>query len=111
MGNLSYKYIHKSDKNLLYKISKGKSAIDEDFTFNDRRGEICFGLNEKDKPPTLCCPRPNILVKRKRNGVTYIEDESFDDSMNVVLKEISFDKIYEAMFNKAITFEFDYSKA
>ena len=38
--------------NFLDKINKGKSVMDEDFTWEVRKGEICFGLHEKDKPCT-----------------------------------------------------------
>lgn len=59
---------------------------------------ICFGLNEAGKPPTLICPRPRILVS-KPEGVI---DKSFDDAMNIVLREIPFDTIMTAMFDKRI---------
>lgn len=110
MVNLDHRYIHNSDKNLLDKIAAGKSVMDDDFTWDDRKGEIVFGLNEAYKPPTLCCPRPMIIVKRKdKEGNVYFENQQMDDSMNIVLKEISFDQIFEAMFDKSIVFEFDYT--
>lgn len=53
-----------------------------------------------------------IIVKRKdKEGNVYFENQQMDDSMNIVLKEISFDRIFEAMFDKSIVFEFDYTSA
>lgn len=109
MVNLDHRYIHETDKNLLDKIASGKSVMDKDFTWDDRKGEICFGLNEAYKPPTLCSPRPRIIVKRKKDDKTYYEDERLDDSMNIVLKNKSFEEIFNAMFDTSIVFEFDYS--
>ncbi len=111
MVNLDHRYIHESDKNLLDKIASGKSVMDKEFTWDDRRGEICFGLNEAYKPPTLCSPRPRILVKRQKDDKIYYENEQWDDSMNIVLNEVKFEEIFKAMFDKSVVFEFDYSSA
>ena len=56
MVNLDHRYIHKTDEVLLKKIEQGKSVMDDDFTFEDRKDVICFGLHEKGKPPTLIHP-------------------------------------------------------
>ena len=61
------------------KISIGKSVAEQDFTFDDRKGEICFGLHERGKPSTLISPRPRIEVKRIKDGKEVIEDEQQDD--------------------------------
>lgn len=106
MVNLGHSYIHKSDTNLLEKIELGKSVMDNDFTWEDRKNIIEIGLHEKDKPVTLISPRPRIRIKRKDNKqFEVIEDEKLDDSMNIILSKIEFDKILEAMYDKSICFE------
>lgn len=107
MVNLDHIYIHKTDTNLLDKINNGKSVMDKDFTFEDRKGEICFGLHEKDKPPTLISPRPRIEVKRIKEGKEVIENEQYDDSMNVVLKETPHEEIFKAMYDQNIVIRID----
>jgi hypothetical protein len=107
MVNLGHIYIHSSDTNLLNKIEQGKSVLEEDFTDDIRVNQICFGRSEKGKPPTLISPRPRIEIKRFRNDREVTENEGRDDSMNHVLKEIPFDKIFEAMFDRSIIFKFD----
>lgn len=111
MVNLGHIYIHNSDANLLNKIEQGKSVMEDDFTWEDRKKEIVFGLREKDKPPTLISPRPRIKVKRfitiNEKQVEVLEDEKFDDSMNIVLSKIDFEKIFKAMYDKSICFDFD----
>ena len=44
--NIDHRYFHKTDENVLQKITNGKSVLEEDFTWEDRKGGICFGLNE-----------------------------------------------------------------
>lgn len=107
MVNIDHRYFHISDTNVLNKIATGKSVLDEDFTLEDRKGEICFGLHELEKPPTLISPRPLIRVKRLKDGNMVIENERDDDSMNVVLKDIPHEEILKAMFDKNITIEID----
>lgn len=109
--NLGHIYIHNSDTNLLNKIEQGKSVMEDDFTLEDRKGEICFGLHEVGKPPTLISPRPRIEVKRIREGKVVIENEQFDDSMNIVLLKIDFEDILKAMYDNSICFEFDLTKS
>lgn len=100
MGNLDHRYIHSTDTVLLQKIEQGKSVHDGGITFNDRKREICFGLSEYGKPPTLTYPRPRIEVKRIKNGVEVVENQQYDDSMNIVLQSVPFDEILQAMFNR-----------
>lgn len=111
MVNLDHRYIHNSDTNLLNKINEGKSVMEEDFTWDDRKGEICFGLHEMGKPPTLISPRPKIRIQK-----TIMEDsvkkdivitEKNDDAMNIVLSKVDYEDIFKAMYNKSICFEFD----
>lgn len=110
MVNLDHRYIHKTDYNILNKIKEDKSVMDKDFTWEDRLGVICFGLNEKGKPPTLKYPRPKIKVKKEYfiNGEKIIEykDESFDDSMNLVLNKEKPEQIFKALFDNSICFEY-----
>ena len=87
MQNLDYRYFHKSDIN--------------------KQNEICFGLNEYGKPATLISPRPRIKVKRTVNGKQSIQNELFDDSMNIVLKNYSNEYIFNAMYDKSIIIEVD----
>lgn len=87
MVNLDHRYYHKSDL--------------------DRTKEICFGLNEANKPPTLISPRPSIKVKRLKKGKQVTENENMDDSMNVVLQMVPPADILKAMFDKSICIEID----
>jgi hypothetical protein len=107
MENLDHRYFHKTDENVLHKIAIGKSVMEEDFTWEDRKGEICFGLNEYGKPPTLISPRPRIEVRRIKDGKEVIENEKYDDSMNVVLKEIPHEDILKAMYDKSVVIKID----
>lgn len=111
MVNLDHRYIHKTDEVLLKKIEQGKSVMDDDFTWEDRKGVICFGLHEANKPPTLVNPRPKISVKRERdfNGekIVVIEDERFDDSMNLALSKEEPEQIFKALFDPSIFFNYD----
>jgi len=100
--NLDHRYFQNTDTNILQKIASGKSVIDKDFTWEDRKGEICFGLREVGKPPTLISPRPRIEVKRIKDGKELVENEQYDDSMNVVLKDIPHEEIFKAMYDKNI---------
>jgi hypothetical protein len=109
MGNIDHHYIHKSNTNALQKIEKGLAVSGEfgDFTFEDRKGEICFGLHESGKPPTLISPRPRIEVKRINQGNIEIENEYYDESMNVVLANIPHDEILKAKFDHSIVLKID----
>jgi hypothetical protein len=110
MSNLFHSYIHKDDLNLLSKIEAGLS-VRNGITPEDRKMEITYGLNEVGKHPTLINPRPRIKVRRFR---TYdnverivIENEIHDDSMNIVLQQVDYKEIYNAMYNRIICFEYD----
>ena len=107
MGNLEHRYIHKDNKIMLDKIKDGLSVISDDFTFEDRKGEICFGLHESGKPPTLICPRPRIEIKRIADGNIFFENEQRDDSMNIVLRHKPFEEIFKAMYDDSIIFTID----
>lgn len=113
MLNLGHFYIHKTDLILLQKIEQGKSVMEEDFTFNDRKNQISFGLNEAGKPPTLIHPRPKIKVKKSVfiDNIKHeiIQTEFNDDAMNIVLSKIDFEQILKAMYDKSICFDFDFS--
>jgi hypothetical protein len=107
MVNLDHRYFHNTDTNILQKIESSKSVMEEDFTWEDRKGEICFGLSEAGKPPTLISPRPQIKIKRIKEGKQVIENEQLDDSMNLVLQIIPHEEIFKAMYDKSICFEID----
>ena len=111
LANIDYRYFHKTDTNVLQKIADGKSITEKDFSWEDRKGEICFGLHEDKKPPTLISPRPKIRVKKERNfnGKKQIvtENEDFDDSMNLVLSKEKPEQILKALFDSSIIFNYD----
>ena len=115
MVNLDHRYIHKNDTVILKKIKQGKSVMDDDFTWEDRKGVICFGLHEVNKPPTLISPRPKISVKRERDfndeKMIVIEDERFDDSMNLALSKEKPEQIFKALFDPSIFFNYDLTQA
>ena len=98
------------------KYERGRKAIstmtnlDNRYINKDTEKEICFGLNEFGKPPTLISPRPRIEIKRLVDGCIIIEDEFRDDSMNIILREKSFKEIYEAMYDKSIILKIDLTK-
>lgn len=101
MSDVNYRFFKSED---VLQLIRNKQAVPDEITSKE---EIIFGLNEKDKPPTLVWPRPIINVCRKKeNGYYRWFDNVYDDSMNIVLKEIPFDIIYAAMFDKRIEFKF-----
>jgi hypothetical protein len=109
MQNLDHRYFHKDDK-VLEKIRAGKSVMDADFTWEDRKNEIVFGLHEKGKPSTLISPRPQIEVKRYEDGKLVItQNEDFDDSMNYILANVSAEEIFLAMYDKEKCFKVELS--
>lgn len=77
----------------------------------DLENQIIWGLSQYGKPPTIIYPRPKINVKKHRefNGtkIMFIENESMDDSMNLLLEKVNHEKIFKAMFDKSIIFNFD----
>ena len=48
-----------------------------------------------------------IKVKRKKEDNIVIEDEQYDDSMNITLQQIEYETIFKGMYDKSICFEFD----
>lgn len=110
LSNLDYRYIHESDP-IIDKINNNTPITEGGITFEDRKGEICWGLNELGKPPVLIYPRPRIIVKRlDENGHEIYEDQRRDDSMFIAAKEKTNEEIFEAMFDRTIIFEFDLTK-
>lgn len=102
LGSLDNRYIHEDNSVLLDKINKRISVMDKDFTFEDRKGEICWGLNECGHPPTLVSPRPRILETSIIEDQLVTTDVSdFDSKMNEVLSRYSFDEIFEAMYDRS----------
>lgn len=109
MSNLDFRYFHESDP-IIVKINKGLPLNENGITTEDRKGEICYGLNEVNKPPVLVYPRPRIVVKRIENGIEIIEDQRKDDSMFIALREKTNEEIFKAMYDRSIIFEFDLTK-
>jgi hypothetical protein len=100
MVNLDHRYFHNTDTNILQKIASGKSVMEEDFTWFDRKEKFVFGLNQVGKPPTLINPRPRIEVKRIKEGREVIENEQYDDSMKCCFKRYFTRKIFKAMYDR-----------
>ena len=77
------------------------------------KGDSIFsiGLHEHMKPPTLISPRPRIKVHKTivvdsvKYNTTISENE--DDAMNIVIKEIECEDIFNAIHDKTICLEFD----
>ena len=46
-------------------------------------------------------------MKRIKEGKEVIENEQYDDSMNVVLKYISYEEILKAMYDREIVIKID----
>lgn len=70
-------------------------AKDRDF-----ENTFVWGLREGGKPPTLISPRPEILVKKVDENGVYYENESFDDSMNLVLTNEDHSELFSILINK-----------
>lgn len=105
MVNIDNRYFHKSDLNVLAKIESGMSVMHKDFTWEDRKGEICFGLHEVDKPATLVSPRPRINIKRFIEGELEVLNEDRDDAMNIAFQNFTNEEIFEAMYNRDIVLQ------
>lgn len=105
MVNIDHRYFHHSDK-IIEKIEQGLT-VKNGITWDDRKGEIAFGLHEYGKPSTLITPRPSIEVKRIKNDMIVIENENYDDSMNIILKDVSNVDIFKAMYDKSIVLKID----
>lgn len=97
--NLDHRYIHHSDEDLLMKIAAGKSYMDEDFTMEQRKNEIIFGLNERDKPATLIYPRPKMQTGDIPTTCLG------DDCMNAALQQFSPEEIFQAMYDRSIVLQ------
>lgn len=90
-------------KTMQLEIAKGHTLstmvnLDHRYIHPDVQGEICFGLNEKDKPPTLIHPRPRIEVTREDE----VLNETSDDAMNAILTTFSPEEVIEAIYDKSI---------
>lgn len=104
MTNIDHRYIQYNDENFISKINQNKSVMNKDFTFEDRKNEIIFGLHEVGKPSILISPRPRI--KLFKDGIILTEQN--DDAMNIVLEKIDFEHILKAMFDESICIEIEF---
>lgn len=97
----------KTRKNELEKEGRHtiSTMVNLDYRYIKGDKTIVFGLNEKDKPPTLIYPRPLILVER--NGKTNLADIS-DASMNICLMKESNEDILEAIYDRSIIFKYKF---
>lgn len=68
---------------------------------------IDIGLHEVGKPVTLIYPRPKIEVKKNEDGKERFYDESYDDSVNIVLQKEPFGDILNSLTDKSIVFKYD----
>jgi hypothetical protein len=71
----------------------------------DFKNSIIWGMNEFGKPPTLISPRPKIKLRKEKR----ILSQNYDDVMNVCLQKEDHEKIFEAIFDSNITFEYEIS--
>ena len=102
LSHLDHRYINKEDKEFIDLINRGLNFDNKEFTPEIIKRQIIFGCGNNGVI-TLISPRPKIRIFRIVEGKSIIENESSDDSMNLVLERISFDKIFNAMFNKSKT--------
>jgi len=110
MGNLDYRYFHNTNSNIDFLLNpKFKDASPERKT-NLVNGEIIFGLNEYPLPPTLVSPRPNIIVKRIKDGRVVELTGELDADMTAILQHFDPPIILLAMYNKSITLTLDLTK-
>ena len=113
--------IDKGFKKFFYNAKTGKneptdkhvisSMVNLGYIYIKGDKEICFGLSEIHKPPTLIHPRPRIRVTREieKGGHSFIAEETevMDNSMNIVLEEEDNELILESLFDSEIRFEYD----
>lgn len=121
-----YKAYHISDDTLArdpynytsaQQIDKSKSCMQYHFYKDNEVGQqekaICFGLNQRDKPPVLVYPRPRVaVVDSSGNGVT---GTPYDDAMIICLdnedNQLILDVITGARkVNKDFLFKFEIDK-
>lgn len=69
------------------------------YTYQLNNKKINIGLSEANKPVTILYPRPRIYIEKIENETLYILDQQRDDAMNIVLQKVSFNEIFEAMFD------------
>lgn len=74
-----------------------------DIRFIKDENEIIWGLSERNKPPTLIYPRPNIIVKKKEESINHV----WDDAMNICLSKETPEQIFKAMYDKSKTFIYE----
>ena len=104
-----------------FKLTRGLyldfSTMRTDGLFNEFKHKdgriIIWGLSERNKPPTLICPKP--IIRKKVNALEYLKqyqpnvgkyetnhtiilNESYNDCINELLNKISHQEIFEQMF-------------
>ena len=62
-----------------------------------------YGLQEKNKPPTLIAPRPKMILKQVINGAEVTKNELSDDTMNAAFNNFTNEQIYNAIFDENTT--------
>jgi hypothetical protein len=92
-GNLEHYYVHK--KHMLI-----------DGSFKPNIPIITFGLSEVHKKPTLISPRPIINVTRINETSSIIQNEFYDNSVNLVLMNEKPELILASLWDKRITFNY-----
>lgn len=73
--------------------------------------KIIIGLHEAGKPPTLIHPRPKIRVRKTNENSEYrytMFNQGFDDAMNICLRNETPEKIFKALFDNTIKFEYEF---
>lgn len=64
--------------------------------------KIWWGLNEFGKPPTLCYPRPRVILRKENCSFSQMHDNVMNKCL---LKELNED-IFKAMFDEMLYFEY-----
>ena len=86
LGNLDHRYFHK-DNPIINKIKEGK-VVGKDIDWDDRKGEICFGLHQPHTPPTLISPRRNINVGSDEEMQRMLDEKPFEEILKMIVNDI-----------------------
>lgn len=69
--------------------------------------ECLFGLNEKDRPPTIISPRPNTIVKLSNSSKYVIIGYVSDFIIGGLLNDKSPEEVFSIIFDPNYVFELD----
>lgn len=111
LSNLDHRYFHKTDLDIerILKPDFAKIPLGE-LRSELVKGEIIFGLHEKDMPPTLQYPLPFFEVIRPDSDRKYLVWPPRDADVQAMLDNIPHNLILLAMYNKTIKITVDLTK-